>query len=138
MINRALDRGGGACLVGRAIRDGGYGVALPLAFCLRHEGERGITLDAVLFGETNLSILFSYTRAYFRVNADCPHALVHSLRHMMPRKRLADLYPEIGFNRHAKTEFYRDFVAELNASADCFKTAEGARGMVMLVFTLPS
>jgi isocitrate dehydrogenase kinase/phosphatase len=56
----------------------------------------------------------------------------------MPRKRLADLYNEIGFNRHAKTEFYRDFVAQLNASADRFKTAEGTPGMVMLVFTLPS
>jgi isocitrate dehydrogenase kinase/phosphatase len=138
MINRAFYRGGGAYLVGRAIRDGDDGVGLPLAFCLRHEGERGITLDAVLFGEADLSILFSYTRAYFRVNADCPHALVHSLRQLMPLKRLADLYNEIGFNRHAKTEFYRDFVAQLNASADRFKTAEGTPGMVMLVFTLPS
>jgi isocitrate dehydrogenase kinase/phosphatase len=138
MINRAFYRGGGAYLVGRAIREGDDGVALPLAFCLRHENERGITLDAVLFGEADLSILFSYTRAYFRVNADCPHALVHSLRQLMPLKRLADLYNEIGFNRHAKTEFYRDFVAQLNASADRFKTAEGTPGMVMLVFTLPS
>jgi isocitrate dehydrogenase kinase/phosphatase len=138
MINRAFYRGGGAYLVGRAIREGDDGVALPLAFCLRHENERGITLDAVLFGEADLSILFSYTRAYFRVNADCPHALVHSLRQLMPLKRLADLYNEIGFNRHAKTEFYRDFIAQLNASADRFKTAEGTPGMVMLVFTLPS
>jgi isocitrate dehydrogenase kinase/phosphatase len=91
MINRAFYRGGGAYLVGRAIREGDDGVALPLAFCLRHENERGITLDAVLFGEADLSILFSYTRAYFRVNADCPHALVHSLRQLMPLKRLADL-----------------------------------------------
>jgi len=135
MINRTFYRGGGAYLVGRAIRGG---LGLPLAFCLRHESERGITLDAVLFGEADLSILFSYTRAYFRVNVDCPHALVHSLRQLMPRKRLADLYNEIGFNRHAKTEFYRDFVAQLNASADRFKTAEGTPGMVMLVFTLPS
>jgi isocitrate dehydrogenase kinase/phosphatase len=138
MINRAFYRGGGAYLVGRAIRDGGDGVGLPLAFCLRHASERGITLDAVLFSEADLSILFSYTRAYFRVNADCPHTLVHSLRQLMPRKRLADLYNEIGFNRHAKTEFYRDFVAQMNASADCFKTADGTPGMVMLVFTLPS
>jgi isocitrate dehydrogenase kinase/phosphatase len=138
VINRAFYRGGGAYLVGRAIRDGGDGVALPLAFCLRHEGERGITLDAVLFGEADLSILFSYTRAYFRVNTDCPHALVHSLRQLMPLKRLADLYNEIGFNRHAKTEFYRDFIAQMNASTDRFKTAEGTPGMVMLVFTLPS
>ena len=61
MINRAFYRGNGAYLVGRAIRDGGDGVGLPVAFCLRHEGERGITLDAVLFGEADLSIL-SHTR----------------------------------------------------------------------------
>jgi isocitrate dehydrogenase kinase/phosphatase len=138
MINRAFYRGGGAYLVGRARRDNGNSIELPLAFCLRHEGERGITLDAVLFGEADLSILFSYTRAYFRVNVDCPHALVHSLRQLMPRKRLADLYNAIGFNRHAKTEFYRDFIAQLNASADHFNTAAGTPGMVMLVFTLPS
>ena len=41
MINRAFYRGGGAYLVGLAIREGGDGVGLPLAFCLRHEGERG-------------------------------------------------------------------------------------------------
>ena len=138
MINRPFYRGGGAYLVGRAISDGGNGVGLPLAFCLRHEGESGITLDAVLFGEADLSILFSYTRAYFRVNTDCPHALVHSLRELMPAKRLADLYNAIGYNRHAKTEFYRDFKAQLGTSHDCFTMAEGTLGMVMLVFTLSS
>src|SRR3569833_1873445 len=56
----------------------------------------------------------------------------------MRGKRLADLYNAIGFNRHAKTEFYRDFVRHLQNSEDRFVVAEGARGMVMLVFTLPS
>jgi isocitrate dehydrogenase kinase/phosphatase len=56
----------------------------------------------------------------------------------MPRKRLVDLYNAIGHNRHGKTEFYRDFVAHLQKSTDCFTVAEGARGMVMIVFTLPS
>src|SRR4029453_10427392 len=36
------------------------------------------------------------------------------------------------------TEFYRDFIAQLNASVARFKTAEGTPGMVMLVFTWPS
>jgi isocitrate dehydrogenase kinase/phosphatase len=56
----------------------------------------------------------------------------------MPRKRLIDLYNAIGYHRHGKTEFYRDFVRHLRSSGDRFVTAEGARGMVMLVFTLPS
>ena len=128
-------RGGGAYIVGRAIT----GVAsTPIAFCLLHPDESGITLDAVLIGETDLAILFSYTRAYFRVNEEHAFALVRWLRTLMQGKRLADLYNAIGYNRHAKTEFYRDFVHHLQNSADCFVEAEGARGMVMIVFTLPS
>ena len=128
-------RGRGAYLVGR-ITAGAK--AIPVAFSVRHPDERGLTLDAVLMGEGDLSILFSYTRAYFRVAAPSPYDLVKWLRELMPLKRAADLYNAIGFNRHAKTEFYRDFVAQMNASADRFKMAEGTPGMVMLVFTLPS
>ena len=128
-------RGRGAYLVGR-ITAGAK--AIPVAFSVRHPDRSGLTLDAVLMGEGDLSILFSYTRAYFRVAAPSPYDLVKWLRELMPLKRVADLYNAIGFNRHAKTEFYRDFVAQMNASADRFKTAEGTPGMVMLVFTLPS
>jgi isocitrate dehydrogenase kinase/phosphatase len=138
MIGSVFYRGHGAYLVGRAIRDGDEGAGLPLALCLRHPSESGITLDAILFGEVDLAILFSYTRAYFRVEAACPYELVRHLRELMPRKRLVDLYNAIGCHRHGKTEFYRDFVAHLRSSRDCFITAEGSRGMVMLVFTLPS
>lgn len=95
-------------------------------------------LDALLHGEADLAILFSYTRAYFRVEAPSPFELVRRLHELMPNKRLADLYNATGFNRHAKTEFYRDFVRHLQNSTDRFVPTEGARGMVMLVFTLPS
>ena len=128
-------RGRGAYLVGRIIVQG---ETTPLAFCLRHPAESGLTLDAVLIGESDLAILFSYTRAYFRVDAPATYALVQWLRELMPGKRVADLYNAIGYNRHAKTEFYRDFVRHLQVSRDCFVAAEGTRGMVMLVFTLPS
>ena len=107
--------------------------------CASHNPEEsGLVLDAVLIGESDLAILFSYTRAYFRVAAPSPYELVQWLRQLMPGKRVADLYNAVGFNRHAKTEFYRDFVRHLENSRDRFIPAEGARGMVMLVFTLPS
>ena len=61
-----------------------------------------------------------------------------ALHQLMPRKRLIDLYNFTGYHRHGKTEFYRDFVRHLRTSSDRFVTAEGAHGMVMLVFTLPS
>jgi len=138
MIGSVFYRGRGAFFVGRAFVAGKEAASVPLALCLRHETESGMTLDAVLLGEVDLAILFSYTRAYFRAVAECPHELVRHLHELMPRKRLVDLYNAIGYHRHGKTEFYRDFVAHLRASNDCFTAAEGARGMVMLVFTLPS
>jgi isocitrate dehydrogenase kinase/phosphatase len=135
MVSTAFFRGRGVYLVGRVERDG---VQLPLALCLRHESERGISLDAVLAEELALSILFSYTRAYFRVDVECPYELVRQLRVLLPRKPLGDLYNAIGYHRHGKTELYRDFVAHLRQSNQRFVAAEGTRGMVMSVFTLPS
>jgi isocitrate dehydrogenase kinase/phosphatase len=138
MIGSVFYRGRGAYLVGRAFRDPDDHSPLAVALCLRHENKTGIDLDAILIGETDLAILFSFTRAYFRVDAECPYGLVRSLHELMPRKRLIDLYNAIGYHRHGKTEFYRDFVRHLHTSGDRFVTAEGARGMVMFVFTLPS
>jgi isocitrate dehydrogenase kinase/phosphatase len=138
IVSAIFFRGRGAYVVGRIVCDGGNDEPVPLAFCLRHLDESGIALDAVLIGDADLAILFSYTRAYFRVDTPCPFALVRWLRELMPRKRLADVYNAIGYNRHSKTEFYRDFVRHLQNSDDCFVAAEGTRGMVMIVFTLPS
>lgn len=138
MIGNIFYRGRGAYLVGRAFRHANDRTPVPIALCLRHEEEGGIDFDAILIGETDLAILFSFTRAYFRVDTACPYELVRTLRELMPRKRLIDLYNAIGYHRHGKTEFYRDFVRHLRSSNEQFVGAEGARGMVMLVFTLPS
>ncbi|MBA2434408.1 MAG: bifunctional isocitrate dehydrogenase kinase/phosphatase [Chthoniobacterales bacterium] len=135
ILRHVFYRGRGAYLVGRMVANE---EATPIAFCLRHPDESGLTLDAVLIGESDLAILFSYTRAYFRVDAPATYGLVQWLRELMPGKRVADLYNAIGYNRHSKTEFYRDFVRHLESSSDRFVTAEGTRGMVMIVFTLPS
>ena len=136
IVSSVFYRGRGAYLVGRVLREGE--LPLPIALCLRHENERGIILDALLHGDVDLALLFSFTRSYFRVAVECPYRLVRYLQQLMPRKRLIDLYNAIGFHRHGKTEFYRDFIAHLRKSTDRFVVAEGARGMVMSVFTLPS
>lgn len=135
MLRTVFYRGRGAFLVGRIVAGE---KSIPLALCVRHPDEAGLTLDAVLIGEADLAILFSYTRAYFRVDAPATYGLVQWLRGLMPGKRVADLYNAIGYHRHAKTEFYRDFVRHLQNSSDRFSDAEGTRGMVMIVFTLPS
>src|SRR5271169_3257166 len=136
MAESVFFRGRSAYLVGAAFRAGDEH-GLPLGLALLH-GETGITLDAVLMGETDIAILFSFTRSYFRVDAARPYELVRFLKTLMPRKRLAEIYTAIGYNKHGKTEFYRDFLRHLQASEDQFEKAEGARGMVMVVFTLPS
>jgi isocitrate dehydrogenase kinase/phosphatase len=136
MAESIFFRGKGAYLVGVAFR-AGDGRSLPLGLALL-QGERGITLDALLTGEDDIAILFSFTRSSFRVDTARPYELVRFLKTLMPRKRLAELYMAIGYHKHGKTEFYRDFLRHLHASEDQFENAEGARGMVMLVFTLPS
>ncbi|HEY4284143.1 MAG TPA: bifunctional isocitrate dehydrogenase kinase/phosphatase, partial [Chthoniobacterales bacterium] len=138
LIDSAFYRGRGVYFVGRLRRRGEEECHLPLALCLRYPTNKGIMLDAVLHGDGDLAILFSYTRAYFRVNVNRPHELVRYLHQLMSHKRRVDLYNAIGFNRHGKTEFYRDFVEHLRSSTDKFVTAQGIPGMVMLVFTLPS
>jgi isocitrate dehydrogenase kinase/phosphatase len=138
LISSAFYRGRGAYYVGCLGRDGNASHPMPIALSLRYPGEGGITLDAVLHGDNDLAVLFSYTRAYFRVDVRCPHELVAYLQELMPHKRRIDLYNAIGFHRHGKTEFYRDFVAHLRVSNDKFIVAQGVPGMVMLVFTLPS
>jgi isocitrate dehydrogenase kinase/phosphatase len=136
MAESIFFRGRSAYLVGSVFR-AGDGLSLPLGLALLH-GETGITLDALLTGEDDIAILFSFTRSYFRVDTPRPYELVRFLKALMPRKRLAELYLAIGYHKHGKTEFYRDFLRHLHASEDRFENAEGARGMVMVVFTLPS
>jgi isocitrate dehydrogenase kinase/phosphatase len=134
-VDAVFYRGRGAYIVGRARRNQGW---TAIAFCLLHSDNKGLILDALLIGDADLAILFSYTRAYFRIDNHRPFVLVRWLRAVMKSKHLAELYNAIGYNRHAKTEFYRHFMHHLQNSNDCFVEAEGTRGMVMMVFTLPS
>jgi isocitrate dehydrogenase kinase/phosphatase len=88
--------------------------------------------------EDDVSIVFSFTRSYFHVEAERPRDVVLFLRSIMPAKRIAELYISIGYHKHGKTELYRDFIHHLERSEDQFEVAPGERGMVMVVFTLPS
>ena len=100
--------------------------------------EGRLVIDAALFGEDELLILFSFARAYFMVDMEVPSAYVQFLRSMMPRKPRSELYSAIGLQKQGKNLFYRDFLAHLRHSSDKFRIAPGIKGMVMLVFDLPS
>ncbi|MEO1477294.1 MAG: bifunctional isocitrate dehydrogenase kinase/phosphatase [Bacteroidota bacterium] len=139
LIESVFFRDRRAYLVGR-IYCGAY--TSPVAIALANEdGEIGV--DAFLLTEDAVSILFSFTRSYFLVVADRPYDLVRFLKSLLPRKRVAELYIALGFNKHGKTELYRDLLrhlaqAERSDPNDRFVRAPGQRGMVMTVFTMPS
>jgi isocitrate dehydrogenase kinase/phosphatase len=103
------------------------------------QNERGeVYLDTLLAGEDQLLVLFSFARAYFFVDREVPAAYISFLRGLMPRKPRAELYMAVGLAKQGKTLFYRDLHYHLKHSTDRFTAAPGIKGMVMLVFTLPS
>jgi len=69
---------------------------------------------------------------------EAPAAYVSFLRWILPRKPRTELYMAIGLAKQGKTLFYRDLHYHLRHSTDNFVVAPGIKGMVMLVFTLPS
>lgn len=134
MLQPVFFRNKGAYVVGR-LQAGSR--VYPIVLALLHPPE-GVVVDAVLLHEDDVSIVFSFTRSYFHVDARSPSQVVGFLRSILPRKPVHELYASIGFNRHAKTVQYRAFLHHLKDSDDQFIHARGKKGMVMAVFTLPS
>jgi isocitrate dehydrogenase kinase/phosphatase len=128
-------RNKGAYIVGRIVN---AQRELPFAVPIL-QNERGeLYLDALLLGESRLLVLFSFARAYFFVDMEVPAAYVSFLRWLMPRKPRAEMYMAVGLAKQGKTLFYRDLHYHLKHSTDRFVVAPGIKGLVMLVFTLPS
>lgn len=134
IIRQPFFRGMGAYLIGRLF-SGTH--RIPFVLALIH-APGGIIVDALLLDENSVSILFSFAHSYFHVEVARPYDLVHFLRSMMPRKRTGELYISLGYHKHGKTELYRDLLDHLAFTSEKFEVARGQRGMVMLVFTMPS
>jgi isocitrate dehydrogenase kinase/phosphatase len=135
VLSSLFFRNKGAYIVGKIIN--GF-KETPFALPVLHTEAQQLTIDTVLFGEDELLILFSFARAYFMVDMEIPSAYVQFLRSMMPRKPRTEIYNTLGLQKHGKNLFYRDFLAHLRHSTDQFRIAPGIKGMVMLVFDLPS
>jgi len=135
VLSSLFFRNKGAYVVGKIIN--GF-KETPFALPILHTPGGLLTIDTALFGEADLQMLFSFARAYFMVNMEIPSAYVQFLRSMMPRKPRTELYNTLGLQKHGKNLFYRDFLAHLRHSGDRFRIAPGIKGMVMLVFDLPS
>ncbi|HKI64247.1 MAG TPA: bifunctional isocitrate dehydrogenase kinase/phosphatase [Burkholderiales bacterium] len=110
----------------------------PFAVPILQNERRELYLDALLLDPDQLQLLFSFARAYFLVDMEVPAAYVSFLRQLMPKKPRAEMYMAVGLQKQGKTLFYRDLHYHLKHSSDDFVVAPGIKGMVMLVFTLPS
>jgi len=124
-----------AFIIGRII-DGEK--VIPLAIAVMHNPAGQLYIDGALLAEIDLRLIFSFTHSYFLVDMEVPSAYVTFLRNLLPHKPRAELYNMLGLQKHGKNLFYRDFQHHLLHSTDLFRIAPGIKGLVMLVFDLPS
>jgi isocitrate dehydrogenase kinase/phosphatase len=110
----------------------------PFIIPILRTNDQTSTVDSLLMRQKDVAVLFSFSRAYFLVDMEVPSAYVSFLLSIMPSKSAVDLYAMLGLQKQAKTIFYRELRHHLRHSRDTFQVAPGVRGMVMLVFTMPS
>ncbi|MFL6713547.1 MAG: bifunctional isocitrate dehydrogenase kinase/phosphatase [Sulfurifustis sp.] len=110
----------------------------PFAVPILRNSKGELYVDTLLFHPDQLAVLFSFSRAYFLVDMEAPAAYITFLHSLLPHKPLAELYSLVGLQKQGKTLFYRDLLHHLRHSSDKFVIAPGTKGLVMVVFTLPS
>jgi isocitrate dehydrogenase kinase/phosphatase len=134
LIEPVFYRGMHAFAVGRLIGDSAI---TPLVIAFTNSSE-GVQVDAVMLSRADVGSLFGYARSYFHVDLPVVSAAITLLRSFMPRKPVDELYTVLGRAKQGKTERYFALQRHLDKSIDSFVHAPGERGLVMIVFTLPS
>ena len=135
VLNSLFFRSKAAYIVARIINgDRTQALVIPLTL----DSQKRVFVDTALMRRKDVTIVFSFARAYFMVDMEVPSAYVRFLLSIMPGKSSVDLYAMLGLQKQAKTLFYRELQYHLRHSQDNFQIAPGVPGMVMLVFTLPS
>ncbi len=135
VIKRPFFRSQAAYIMGRIVTD--YGDQ-PFSIPIMNTEAGALYLDTLLLDNEELNVLFGSARAYFMVESESPSALVSFLQRVLLRKSRTEIYTHIGFQKHGKTQFYREFLEHLENSTDNLVQAPGIEGMVMAVFTLQS
>ena len=87
--------------------------------------ERQIYVDTALMRPKDVTIVFSFSRAYFMVDMEVPSTYVRFLLSIMPGKSSVDLYAMLGLQKQAKNLFYRELQYHLRHSQDNFQVAPG-------------
>jgi isocitrate dehydrogenase kinase/phosphatase len=134
LIEPLFYRGMHAFVVGRLIGDGSI---TPLVISFTNSF-KGVQVDAVMLARGDVGSLFGYARSYFHVDLPVVSAAITLLRSFMPRKSIDELYTVLGRAKQGKSERYFSLQRHLDKSIDSFVHAPGERGLVMIVFTLPS
>jgi isocitrate dehydrogenase kinase/phosphatase len=134
LIEPVFYRATQAFVVGRLIGDSAI-TPLVIAFT---NSAAGVQVDAVMLSRADVGSLFGYARSYFHVDLPAVSAAITLLRSFMPRKPVDELYTVLGRAKQGKTERYFALQRHLEKSIDSFVHAPGERGLVMIVFTLPS
>ena len=134
LIEPLFYRDSHAFVVGRLIGDASI---TPLVISFTNS-PMGVQVDAVMMSRADVGSLFGYSRSYFHVDLPVVSAAITLLRSFMPRKSVDELYTVLGRAKQGKTERYFALQRHLEKSIDSFVHAPGERGLVMIVFTLPS
>ena len=135
VLENPFYRNKAAYVVGRIVTEAqSYPFIVPVL--VNSDGE--LFVDALITDVNQMTIIFSFSRAYFMVECRAPSALVRFLKGVMPRKTLAELYSSIGLHKQGKTEFYRELLHYFSDADEQLVAAPGIRGLVMMVFTMPS
>lgn len=135
VLSSAFFRNKGAYVIGKAVNGA---QEYPFTVPILHSTGGKLYLDTVILDAWRIGVLFSLSRAYFMVDMEVPSGYVQFLRSIMPNKPRSELYTMLGLGKQGKTMFFRDLIFHLHHSADQFVVAPGIRGLVMMVFTLPS
>jgi isocitrate dehydrogenase kinase/phosphatase len=135
VLNSAFYRNKGAYVIGKVVNGA---EEYPFTVPVLHTPEGKLYLDTILLDPWRIAALFSLSRAYFMVDMQVPSGYVRFLRSIMPSKPHSELYTMLGLGKQGKTMFFRDLFYHLHHSEDQFVAAPGIRGLVMMVFTLPS
>ncbi len=135
VLGSAFYRNKAAYIIGKAINGA---TEYPFAIPVLHDEKGKLFVDTILLDAWRIGLLFSLSRAYFMVDMEVPSGYVQFLRSILPAKPRSELYIMLGLGKQGKTMFFRDFIYHLHHSEDKFIMAPGIRGLVMLVFTLPS
>ena len=135
LLKPVFFRGKAAYLIGRICMPD---ETMPFVIALQTNEQKDLFVDALLTEKKDLSVIFGFARSYFMADTQYPAEIVAFLQELLPHKKPFELYMSLGFYKHGKTVFYRNFLQHIETSDDNFCVAPGIRGLVMAVFHLPS